>query len=168
MEGHEDLSRSDNFGHAKLDASHTPARRHNIHTVMRLKVERLRVPGIHFQPGVWREALENWHGARFRSRVPMLDGAAGIQHQRKIGIRLFRKRFPLNAEQPCFTVICRKMAVGVEPRGLHFRSICRVRPLNSTVAFKQFVGKSGIVAQTAGRNFFPFFESIAGLSPTWK
>src|SRR5207249_10776122 len=85
---------------------------------MRLQAERLRVAWIHLQPRVWREPFEDRNVSCFRARMPMLDGAACIQHERKVRVRLLRKGFPLDREKPRLSILRRESTVGVEPRRL--------------------------------------------------
>src|SRR5207237_660362 len=99
------LPRRDNLRNTKLYAFHASTRRNHVDAVMRLQSERLRVPWIHLQPRVWREPFEDRNVSCFRARMPMLDGAAGIQHERKVRVRLrpSRKKIVVASELFCQT-----------------------------------------------------------------
>src|SRR5436309_2903159 len=168
VKGHEDLTRRDDLRNAKLDAFHAPPSRNHVDVVMRLQSERLRVPWIHLQPRVWREPFEDRNVSCFRARMPMLDGAACIQHERKVRVRLLRKGFPLDREKPRFSILRRESTVGVEPRRLYFRGAGRIRPLNPAVALDKLVCEPGVIAEAARRNPLPLFEGILRLGPSRK
>ena len=87
------------------------ARRLNIHEVVRLEMKRGGVTRIHFQPGVRGHSLEDGHLAGLRARVPVLDGPPRVEDEGKLGIRLFRERFPLDAKQLRFSVFGRENSV---------------------------------------------------------
>src|SRR5437660_695257 len=144
VKGHEDLPGRDNFRNTKLDTFHASSSRNHVDVVMRLQSERLRVPRIHLQPCVWRETLEDWNVSCFRAGIPMLDGTARIQDERKFLVRLFRKRFPLDREKPRLSILRRESTVGVEPRRLYFHGAVRLRPLTPAVALDKLVRYPGL------------------------
>src|SRR5713226_918929 len=100
--------------------------------------------------------------------MPMLDGASGIEHERKFRVRLFRKRFPLDREEPRFSIFRREMTVGVESRCLRFRGAGRIGPLNPAVTFDKLVVEPGVIAEAARGNTLPLLEGIFRLSPSWE
>jgi len=66
---------------------------------MRFQFQRLCVTGVHLQPRIRRHAFEDRDLACLRTRVPVLNGSASIEDERKLLVWLFGKRAPLNAEK---------------------------------------------------------------------
>ena len=115
VERHEDLPRRHRLGDPQLDAAHAAAARHHVHLVLRLQAQRPRVARVHLHPGVRRQPLEDRHLAGLGARVPVLDGAAGVEDERELGVRLLGKRLPVRRDQLGLAVVVLERARLVEP-----------------------------------------------------
>ena len=82
MERHEHLAGRDDLGEPQFDAAHAAAARDDVHRIVAAQPEHLRIARIHLEPGARRQPLQNRHLARLRARVPVLDGAAGVEDER--------------------------------------------------------------------------------------
>ena len=161
---HEDLPGSDNLRQPQRNVVNTVSSRHDIHTVMRSQAEAIRVGRIDLEPRVWRKAIEDGYIRRLRPRMPVLNCATCIKHERKLIVRLIRKRMARNTEELRPAVLMLEDAVFVQ--ALYARSgPFGERPLQSPVLLDQLIGHSRVVAKTAFRNSAPFVECIAGRSP---
>src|SRR6185369_6027029 len=106
------------------------------------------------------------HLAGLRSRVPMLDGAAGVEYERELFRWLLGVRLPRHRDQSRAAIVGLKFAAGVEtPRRCGIGVAGRERPLHATVLLDQFVRQTRVVAEPAGRDTLPFIERIPGLGP---
>ena len=87
---------------------------------------------VHFQPGRRRQVLQDGDLSGLGARVPVLDGAAGVEHERKFFVRLLGKRLPARGNQPRLFILGLKAAVFVEPaRRRRIARAGRIRPLNA-------------------------------------
>src|SRR6266700_3132364 len=127
MKWHEDLAWRDDLRHAQFDTVHGPAPGDDTDSVMRFQFQRLRIARVHLQPGVGRHPFKNGNLPSLSACVPVFNGASGIEHKRKLAVRLFRKRLPFNAEEFGFAVISLEFSVSVEARRSDLGSARRER-----------------------------------------
>src|SRR5215469_16854055 len=135
---------------------------------MRFEAKIVGIASVHLQPRIRRHALENRDLARLGARVPVLHGTTSVEDERKLLVRLLRKRRPVNAEEPGLAVFGLKVSVGVKAGRAYCRRPFRERPLDSVMFFDEFVGQARIVAKASLRNALPFVECMLGLGPSRK
>src|SRR5438046_1304077 len=132
---------------------------------MRPERQFLRVLRIHLQPCVRRHPLENRYLTGLGARVPVLDRASSIENEREFVVRLFRKRFPLDAEQLGSAVLCLKTPVRVKTARDDFLRTMRKRPLDSSMLLDEVIAHPGVVAESSGGNSLPLLECILRCAP---
>src|SRR5208283_2141218 len=88
----EDLSWSDDLRDSQLHFAHPAARGDHLDGIVRQQIELPRIFRIHFEPGTRRQMLQDGNGSGLGARVPVLHRAAGVENERKLGVRLLRKR----------------------------------------------------------------------------
>src|SRR2546423_2802774 len=124
VERHEDLSWPDDLCNPEFQVLNSPPPRDDVHAIMWLQLQRVRIARIHFQPHIRRHALKDRNLPRLGSRVPMLDGAPGVEYEWELSIRLLGKWLPLDTEELGFAIISLELTVSIEARCRDFRSAC--------------------------------------------
>src|SRR6516225_4068388 len=130
----------------------------------------MRVGRVHFQPRTRRHFLQDGNGSRLGTRVPMLNRSAGIQHKRKLLIRLLGEGSPLRGNKPRPSIAGWEISVAVKPPGRSWilAGVAGKRPLDTAEVFDDFVGHSRVVAEPPCRYPAPLFECVRRLAPARK
>lgn len=150
VEGHEDLSGCDDAGDAQFNIADGAAARDNVDAVVRPKLQAASTGFIS------SHALGTMLSSIFTLAVlvrvcPMLDGAACIEDEVVLFVRLLDERQTRNGIERSFAGGGGKDAVGVE---------AVATPLYAAFLFKLLPGEFAVVAHAAGGDTLPLFEGV--------
>src|SRR5437867_12094843 len=95
----------------------------------------------------------------------MLNGASGVEHKRKLAVRLLGEGLPFNTEKFRSAVVCLEFAVGVEARRGHFRRSRWERPLHAAIFFDEVIAQSRVVTEPSRRHLLPLLECVFRFPP---